>query len=84
MNADRTVLTDAMWAQVEHMSPGKASDPGGSAADNRLFLKAVPVRFRTGSPWRDLAGMSAFLDDLPFGAFVGDRAFDTDWLIGEL
>ena len=54
MNADRTVLTDAMWARVEHMLPGKATDPGGTAADNRLFLEAVLWRFRTGSPWRDL------------------------------
>jgi len=54
MNADRTVLTDAMWARIEDMLPGKASDPGGTAADNRLFIEAVPVRFRTGSPWRDL------------------------------
>ena len=54
MNADRTVLTDAMWARIETMLPGRASDPGGTAADNRLFVEAVPVRFRTGSPWRDL------------------------------
>ena len=54
MNADRTVLSDAMWAQVEHMLPGKATDPGGTSADNRLFLEAVLWRFRTGSPWRDL------------------------------
>ena len=53
-NADRTVLTDAMWARVEHILPGKATDPGGTAADNRFFLEAVLWRFRTGSPWRDL------------------------------
>ena len=54
MNPDRTVLTDAMWARVEPMLPGKASDPGATAADNRQFLEAVLWRFRTGSPWRDL------------------------------
>ena len=54
MNADRTVLSDAMWVRVEHMLPGKATDPGGTAADNRLFLEAVLWRFRTGLPWRDL------------------------------
>ncbi len=54
MNADRTVLTDAMWARIEDMLPGKKSDPGGTAADNRLFMEAVLWRFRTGSPWRDL------------------------------
>ncbi len=54
MNADRTVLTDAMWARIEDMLPGKKSDPGGTAADSRLFMEAVLWRFRTGSPWRDL------------------------------
>ena len=54
MNADRTVLSDAMWARVAPMLPGKATDPGVTAADNRLFLEAVLSRFRTGSPWRDL------------------------------
>ncbi len=54
MNADRTVLTDAMWARIKDMLPGKKSDPGGTAADNRLFVEAVLWRFRTGSPWRDL------------------------------
>lgn len=54
MNADRTVLTDAMWARVGPMLPGKASDPGVTASDNRRFLEAVFRRFRTGSPWRDL------------------------------
>ncbi len=38
---------------IEPISPGK-SDPGGTAADNRLFVEAVLWRFRTGSPWRDL------------------------------
>lgn len=46
MNAEWTVLTDAMWARVEPVLPGQATDPGVTAADNR--------RFRTGSPWRDL------------------------------
>ena len=32
----------------------------------------------------DLAGVPALLDDLPFGAFVGDKAFDADWLLEEL
>ncbi len=54
MNADRTVLTDAMWARIEPMLPGRATDPGATAADSRRFVEAVPVRFRTGSPWRDL------------------------------
>jgi len=54
MNAAGTVLTDEMWARIENMLPGKKSDPGGTAADNRLFVEAVLWRFRTGSSWRDL------------------------------
>ncbi len=56
MNEDRTVLTDAMWARIEHILPGKSTDPGVTAADNRMFLEAVLWRTRTGSPWRDLPG----------------------------
>ncbi len=59
MNADRTVLTDGMWARTGDMLPGRKSDPGGTAADSRLLLEAVPVRFRTGSPRRDLPKRSA-------------------------
>ncbi len=51
---DRTVTADAMRARTGDMLPGRASDPGGTAADSRLFMEAVPWRFRTGSPWRDL------------------------------
>jgi transposase len=34
--------------------PGKISDAGATAKDNRMFLEAVFWRVRTGSPWRDL------------------------------
>ncbi len=54
MNADRTVLTDAMWARTGNVPAGRKADPGVTSADSRLFGGAVPVRFRTGSPWRDL------------------------------
>ena len=54
MNADRTVLTDGMWARIEDTLPGKATDPGATAADSRPFVEAVLRRFRTGSPWRDI------------------------------
>ena len=36
------------------MLPGKASDCGVTAADNRRFVEAVRWIARTGAPWRDL------------------------------
>jgi len=32
----------------------------------------------------DLQGLPELLDGLEFGAFVGDRAFDADWLLEDL
>jgi transposase len=50
----RTVLTDAQWEKMAPHCLGKASDPGRSGGDNRLFLEAVLWKARTNSPWRDL------------------------------
>ena len=40
--------------KIAPLLPGKASDPGATAKDNRLVLEAVLGRVRTGVPWRDL------------------------------
>jgi transposase len=53
---ERFVIGDAVWEKVAPLLPGKASDPGATGRDNRLFLEAVLWRVRTGSPWRDLPG----------------------------
>ena len=52
----RCVVSDAAWEKTASLLPGKASDPGATARDNRLFLEAVLWRVRTGVPWRDLPG----------------------------
>lgn len=54
MNEQRFVVSDALWQRLEPDLPGKVSDAGATAKDNRLFLEAVFWRVRTGSPWRDL------------------------------
>ena len=51
---DRFILTDAQWAKMEPFCLGKASDPGRTGGDARLFLEAVLWITRTDSPWRDL------------------------------
>ena len=50
----RFVVSEAVWERIAPLLPGKATDPGATAKDNRLFLEAVLWRVRTGSPWRDL------------------------------
>ena len=50
----RKILRDDQWERMENLLPGKASDPGVTAKDNRLFVEAVLWVARTGSPWRDL------------------------------
>jgi putative transposase len=52
----RHELTEAQWAKIEQLVPGKKSDPGRTAADNRLFVNAVVYVLKTGIPWADLPG----------------------------
>jgi len=47
-------LRDDQWERLGPMLPGKASDPGRTGGNNRLFIEAVLWVARTGSPWRDL------------------------------
>ena len=48
------MLSDKQYERIAPLLPGKAGDPGRTAADNRLFLEAVFWIARTGAPWRDL------------------------------
>ena len=50
----RKLLRDEQWERIRDILPGKASDPGATARDNRLFVEAVLWIARTGAPWRDL------------------------------
>lgn len=54
MTRRRYEITDEEWQRLEHLLPGKATDPGRTATDNRLFINAVLWITRTGAPWPDL------------------------------
>jgi transposase len=51
---DRFMLTDAQWAKLAPLLPGKRGDPGRPGKDNRLFVESVLWIARTGAPWRDI------------------------------
>lgn len=50
----RKNLRDDQWERIAGLLPGKASDPGRTAANNRLFVEAILWMARAGCPWRDL------------------------------
>ena len=50
----RLMLSDEQWRHIEKLCVGKPEDPGGTGADNRMFVEGVLWIARTGSPWRDL------------------------------
>ena len=54
MAMERLMLRDDQWDRIKDMLPGKASNCGVTARDNRLFLEAVLWMGRVGAPWRDL------------------------------
>lgn len=54
MLAKRYELSQAQWERIAPLLPGKAGDPGRTAADNRLFVDGVLWVLRSGAHWRDL------------------------------
>ena len=50
----RLVLTDHQWNRIEKLCKGKPEDPGGTGANNRMFVEAVLWIARTGAGWRDI------------------------------
>src|ERR1700676_159023 len=51
----RLMLSDDQYERIGPLLPGKSTDPGRTAADNRLFVEAVLWIARTRSPWRGLS-----------------------------
>lgn len=53
MGIKRYELSEAQWVRIAPMLPGKASDPGRTALDNRLFVNGVLWVLRSGARWSD-------------------------------
>ena len=47
-------ISDEQFARIEHLLPGKATDRGVTARDNRLFIDAILWIDRNGARWRAL------------------------------
>jgi len=52
--AHRHAISDADFARIEHLLPGRPGQTGWVARDNRRFIDAVLFVSKTGLPWRDL------------------------------
>ncbi|NOY71773.1 MAG: transposase [Gammaproteobacteria bacterium] len=50
----RSVLRNDQWEVIKGLLPGKSTDCGVTAVNNRQFIEAVLWVARTGAPWRDL------------------------------
>nr|WP_255474075.1 IS5 family transposase [Pontibacter qinzhouensis] len=50
----RYEISDQAWHRISGLLPGKSTDVGRTARDNRQFLNAVLWIARSGAPWRDL------------------------------
>jgi putative transposase len=54
MAPKRYELSEKQWARISLLVAGKASDPGRTGVDNRLFVNAVLWVIRSGAHWHDL------------------------------
>lgn len=54
MTVKRYELSEAQWNRIVPLLPGKASDPGRTGADNRLFVNGCLWVLHSGAHWYDL------------------------------
>jgi len=71
LRPSRYELTNTQWERIEALLPGKASDPGRTAADNRTFVNGVLWVLRSGARWSDLP--------LRYGAYKSVHKRFTRW-----
>ncbi len=51
MDDQRLVISDGLWQPIVPLLPGKVTDAGMTAGDNRLLLEDLCRRVDKGSPW---------------------------------
>jgi len=71
MGVKRYELSEAQWARIAHLLPGKEGDPGRTGADNRLFVNGVLWVLRSGAFWQHLPE--------PYGKWKSVHARFTRW-----
>jgi transposase len=54
MGSKRYELSEAQWSRIAPLLHGKASDPGRTGSDNRLFVNGCLWVLRSGAHWCDL------------------------------
>jgi putative transposase len=54
MGIKRYEVSHGQWERIAPLLPGKVTDPGRTAQDNRLFVNAVLWVLRSGARWSDL------------------------------
>ena len=54
MAPKRYELSDKQSVRISPLFAGKATDPGRTGADNRLFVNSVLWVIRSGAHWHDL------------------------------
>jgi transposase len=52
--AKRYELSETQWEHIRKLLPGKTTDPGRTALDNRNFVNGVLWVLRSGARWSDL------------------------------
>lgn len=52
--SSRYELTSKQFDKIQHLLPGKKTDPGRTAQNNHQFINAVIFVLRSGIPWADL------------------------------
>ncbi|MFD7460655.1 transposase [Streptomyces sp. NPDC059868] len=48
------MLTDAQWAGIEPLLPGRTPRRGGRWRDHRQVIDTIAWKYPTGAPWMDL------------------------------